>query len=149
MTESKARTTELYEALRAAGDPTAIVALARREPEILDDAFLALLDGWITDADAEGNAAAVTGLTQRQTILLELRSRRDREAALPPLSGALMAFLRADDEAAARVVFNNQHTLLDSTEAQRALAQSFKSDDAVGQARIAARAALLKQLRNG
>ena len=148
MPEGTEREQALYEALRAAGDPQAIVSLVRSEPELLSDTFVERLAGWIAAAEAEGNAAAARGLTQRRAVLLELRNRHAREADLPPISRALMAFLRADDEAAARQVYEDRRELLDGEEAQQALEHSFKSDDPAGQARIAERAALLSRLRD-
>lgn len=147
--ETSGRETELYEALRAAGDPQAIVALAQRAPAMLGDAFLSLLEGWIGEAEAGGNTNAATGLRQRQAVLLELRRRREQETQLPPLSRALMAFIRADDEQGALEVYERDRRLLDTAEAQAALEQSFKSDDAKGQERIAERTALLRRLRGG
>lgn len=138
---------EDYDTLRAAADAPALVRLAQADPHLLEDAFLARVQGWIAAAEAAGNTAAAQGLGQRLAVLQELRRGQEREAALPPIGRALMAFIRAADDEAAAAVFGREAALLDSETAARALENSFRSDDAEGLARIAARAALLAHLR--
>jgi hypothetical protein len=142
-----ARERELYEALRRAGDPQAIVALLQREPEMTSDAFLASLDRWIGQAELDGNSDAALGLRQRRSVLVELRQRREREAELPPLSRALLAFIQAQGDLAATAVFECESAWLNTAEAQQGLERSFRSDDPAGQARIAERGKLLAKLR--
>lgn len=65
-----------------------------------------------------------------------------------PVMQALIAFLNAHDEAAARRVFERHHDTLDSQDAQNTIEQAFAGGNAESQQRIDERARLLRSLRS-
>ena len=66
---------------------------------------------------------------------------------LPPVKRAVLEFVQAPDEAAARAVFERQRVLLQPYEAQQALDVQLTSDDPATQQRLAERRDLLRRLR--
>src|SRR5581483_3113616 len=123
-----------------------IIEFWNQVPRALEQPFLDAAQNVIAHADAQGQSENVAGLKQRLDALRKML----REAEnTPPVIGALLEFLNAPDDAAARVVFENRRALLQPYEAQRTLDEKFQGDNEDGKKRIAERSALLRELRGG
>jgi len=121
-------------------DPREMAAFWQQVPEEVEQAFIGLVEQVIAGAQAAGDEGTARHFGVRLSSLQQLRQQ-------PPVVQALLEFVQASDEAAAREVFASQAALLQAPEAQAMLEQRFRSDDAATQQRIAERVVLLRQLR--
>lgn len=75
-------------------DSTALAALVEQEPAMLDDDFIATVEGWLGDAERDGALDLAEGLRERLEVLHELIALRD-----PALTDALEAVAAARTDA--------------------------------------------------
>ncbi len=119
--------------------------LAQQSPFVLEAEFLTTVEQEIERAEESGQPVLADGLRQRLAALRELRGKVSTE--LPPLAQALMDFIQAPSEAAARSIFADRRNLLLPAEAQHALDTQFRSEDPEVQQLITDRSRLLQELR--
>ncbi len=119
--------------------------LAQQSPFVLEAEFLTTVEQEIERAEESGRPVLADGLRQRLAALRELRGKVATE--LPPLVQALMDFIQAPSETAARSIFADQRDLLLPAEAQRTLDAQFRSEDPDVQQVISNRSRLLQELR--
>ncbi len=141
-----------FETLNEVVDSQALLALAQEKPVMLTDGFIAGIEAVIAQAEAVGDADTAEGLHWRLADLRRIRAGLAEPPEPPLLPRALMTFLDAKDEAAARAVFAWAWVLLQSDEAQRILDEQFRdpkdrSDTAREKRHLAERRALLRRLR--
>jgi len=113
-------------------------------PRELEQPFLDAAQNLIARAEASGEGEAMASFKQRLGALQNMQRQAENT---PPVIAALLEFLRAPDEAAARVVFEQRRTLLQPFEAQRELDARFESENEQDKQRIIERRALLSELR--
>ncbi len=131
-------------------DSNALLDWADRFPFMLEAGFSEAVEERLLEAEKAGHTDLIAALRQRLEGLDSLRAQaegRYGEMDAPPVVQALMAFLAADDEEAARQVFARYHDLLDSDEAAQVLGYQFGSDDPAAWKTIQARTQLLQTLR--
>lgn len=119
--------------------------LAQQSPFVLEAEFLTTIEQEIARAEESGQPVLADGLRQRLAALRELRGQVSTE--LPPLAQALMDFIQAPSEAAARSIFAERRDLLLPAEAQHTLEAQFRSEDPEVQQLITDRSRLLQELR--
>jgi tetratricopeptide (TPR) repeat protein len=119
--------------------------LAQQSPFVLEAEFLTTVEQEIARAEESGQPVLADGLRQRLAALRELRGQVSTE--LPPLAQALMDFIQAPSEAAARSIFADRRDLLLPAEAQHTLDAQFRSEDPEVQQLITDRSRLLQELR--
>jgi tetratricopeptide (TPR) repeat protein len=119
--------------------------LAQQSPFVLEAEFLTTVEQEIERAEESGQPVLADGLRQRLAALRELRGKVSTE--LPPLAQALMDFIQAPSEAAARSIFADRRNLLLPAEAQHTLDTQFRSEDPEVQQLITDRSRLLQELR--
>lgn len=119
--------------------------LVQQSPFLLEAEFLRTVEYEIERAEQAGQPVLADGLRQRLAALRDLRS--TVSTTLPPVAQALMDFIQAPTNAAARKIFAEQRDLLLPDDAQRVLDQQFRSDDPEVQQIIGERSKLLQQLR--
>jgi len=128
-----------------APDFDALQALATQAPFVLEDDFADMVNEVIRQAEEAKETDFAESVRLRLTGLRQIKA----DMALPPLARALLAFVQAPDEAAAKAVFAAQRELLSPEEAQRSLEEHVHSSDPVMQDHLAARRLLLRRLRLG
>lgn len=136
----------LIEAFIAVQDPEGMREFWRGVPTELEQPLIEAVEALIQQAQAAGNTRAVEDLRARLADFKRLREEAQLERKAPPLVRALRAFVFAQDEAAARSVFEQQRTVLQPYEAQRLL-EAQQADDPAAQQHLAERIALLRRLR--
>jgi hypothetical protein len=132
--------------LTQAADGAALLGLARRHPAILEAGFAALLDAHAAAAERAGGLDLAEGLRERARFLRQA-SDQVAAAAHSPMLAALLAFLYAPDETAARRIFAVERRDLDSAVAQRILEEELDPADPESLELIEERARLLRRLR--
>ncbi len=131
-------------------DSNALLDWADRFPFMLEAGFSEAVEERLLEAEKAGHTDLIAASRQRLEGLDSLRAQaegRYGEMEAPPVVQALMAFLAADDEEAARQVFARCQDLLDSDEAAQVLGYQFGSDDPAAWKTIQARTQLLAALR--
>ncbi|MCZ7569273.1 MAG: NB-ARC domain-containing protein [Ardenticatenaceae bacterium] len=134
------------QAFIAAGNSAELVALIERAPFVLEDDFVAAVEQAIEEAEQAAETQVAAGLRERLADLRRIKAQRE-EAQQPPVVQALLAFLRAEDDEAARAVFEERRALLLPYEAQRQLDEVFRGDAPESRRHVEARRALLRELR--
>lgn len=129
-------------------DSATLLAWAERFPFLSEPGFTQAVEEQIGQAQAAGQAALAQALQERLPALASLRAQlAGDDAGLPPLVTALLAFLAAEDDEAARRVYIQHDALLHSEEARHTLAYGFAWDDPADWQRSQARARLLAELQ--
>ncbi len=119
--------------------------LVQQSPFVLDAEFLTTIEQEIERAEQSGQPVLADGLRQRLAALRELQGKVTTE--LSPLAQALMDFIQAPSEVAARSIFADRRELLLPAEAQHTLEAQFRSEDPEVQQLITERSRLLQELR--
>ncbi len=140
--------THAIQVVAEAEDRPALEALAEELPMILGQSFLDALKKAIQTALDRGEYGVAEALQQRLDVLRELQALRAEEQRTP-LAQALMSFVQARNDAAARRAFEIHRDLLDSDEAEALLAQGFEGSSADAERHLQSRRALLRRLRRG
>lgn len=113
----------------------------------LEQPFLNKVEQRIAQAERAGDADTVRQLRERLDQLRQLIAAQEAYAQLSPTERALVEFLDAPDQAAARAVFEKHRALLQPYEAQRTLDALFQTGSPESEQHIAERRALLRELR--
>lgn len=121
--------------------------LWREVPRDLEDAFLAAGDARVDAAQQARNNRLANHLRSRLTRLRVIQVAERQVIEQPPLEQALLAFLAAEDDPAARALFADRRDLLDAPSALSALEQFARSATPDLQPLIEARRALLRELQ--
>ncbi|HEU5088602.1 MAG TPA: hypothetical protein VFT99_14200, partial [Roseiflexaceae bacterium] len=138
------QTLDAFAAVRDTGE---LLELAQRAPFILEERFADAVELAIRELEQAEAVDEAGALRMRLEAVRELAAQRSA-ADQSPLMQALIAFLNAHDEAAARRVFETYHDTLDSQDAQNTVEQAFAGGNAESQQRIDERARLLRSLRS-
>ena len=138
------QTLDAFAAVRDTGE---LLELAQRAPFILEERFADAVELAIRELEQAQAVDEAGALRMRLEAVRELAAQRSA-ADQSPVMQALIAFLNAHDEAAARLVFEMHHDTLDSQDAQHTIAQAFAGGNAESQQRIEERAHLLRSLRS-
>ena len=139
------RTQAAIGSLLAARDAAELTQFIQANPYVLEDGFLQGLEQILAQARQARNVPVVTLLEQRLSVLRSVSAQVMAEAR-QPFVDALMAFLSAPSDIAARQVYLSRRDRLVHPEAQRLLAEAFKTEDPASQQRVDERRALLAQL---
>ncbi len=115
-------------------------------PLDLEDAFLEAAEQHAADAEEAGDAALAERLRARVAALRQIQVAQ-RERRNSPTRRALLAFLRAETDDAARLVFAEQRALLQPYEAEELLKQFVRDAPDELRERFTARYELLRMLR--
>ncbi len=126
--------------------PEALQVLYRNVPSELEAPLIAFIEAQIAEAQGKADEAVLANATAKLNDFKQL-CKAAAAQQLPPVAQALMDFVRAPDEAAARVIYQQHKALMAGYEAQQVLDQQFESDKPEDQQRISTRSALLRQLR--
>ncbi|MFN8475048.1 MAG: hypothetical protein U0822_22885 [Anaerolineae bacterium] len=138
----------LLDAFLACDDEADLTDFWQRIPPELEQPFLESIEGLIAALQASDDAEPAAMLQERYEALQEVVSEFDsEEPELPPVAHALFDFINASSDDAAARVFDEQRVLLQTTEAQDLLDDSFRSDNPAGEQRLAERRSLLRALR--
>ena len=138
----------LLDGFLAAEDEQDMVDFWQRVPSDLEQPFLESVEGLIEGLEASGDTEPAAVLRERYEALQEIVAQFDSEEPdLPPVAHALFDFINAASDDAAAKVFDAQRDLLQTTEAQNLLEDSFRSDNEAGEQRLTERRALLRMLR--
>jgi hypothetical protein len=138
------QTLDAFAAVRDTGE---LLELAQRAPFILEERFADAVELAIRELEQAEAVDEAGALRMRLEAVRELAAQRSA-ADQSPVMQALIAFLNAHDEAAARRVFERHHDTLDSQDAQNTIEQAFAGGNAESQQRIDERARLLRSLRS-
>jgi len=134
------------QAFSEAEDREALAALADESPLLLTDEFAEAVQNLIEMGLRMGNYDAAEALRQRLDVLKEIRAMKayQRQDAL---AQAVIAFVQAEDDEAARNAYQTHRQALDSEAAAKMLTTDFEANDVKARSHLRRRAALLKQLR--
>ncbi len=133
--------------LAALEDLEQLPTLWAEVPRQLEDAFLAAADARVDLAEQDGERRLAGRLRARLTRLRILQAAAVEMTERPPLDLALLAFIAAESDDAARRLFADQRELLGSPRAEATLADWSREAPPDLLARLLSRAALLQQLR--
>jgi hypothetical protein len=123
-----------------------LAALVDANPLVRDPSFQTVIADLIAQAEELGDIDDAQALRLRLADLQHLLEQRNL-AGQSPLMQALLDFLNAPDDAAARAIFGRCRETLHSAEAELVISQGFAGGDPESQQRIEERAALLRLLR--
>ncbi len=138
------QTLQAFANTRDAGD---LLSLAQRVPFVLEESFITAVERAITGLESGGSQIEAEGLRVRLDALRQIRTQQEMAEESPTMQ-AIINFLNAPDDEAARQIFALQHDLLDTADAQQMLAEGFSGGDPESQQRIEERAQLLQTLRS-
>lgn len=133
--------------LLAARDASELTQFIQSNPFVLEDSFMGGLEQILAQARQAKNVPVITLLEQRLAVLRDVSAQVNAEARQPFID-ALMAFLSAPSDLAARQIYLSRRDRLVHPEAQRLLTEAFKTEDAASQQRIDERRELLARLMN-
>lgn len=134
--------------LVALDDVEQLPLLWREVPPELEDALLEAGDARVDAAQAARDNRLANRLRAHLTRLRVIQAAERQVGGRPPLEQALLAFLAAEDDAAARRLFAEQRALLGDPQAGPALEHLAAPDTPPGLLeRIEARCALLRELQ--
>ena len=139
---------EAIHAFAQTKDRQALVALTEEVPLILGDDFINAVKKAVNKALDMGDYDTAEALRQRLEALMEIRAQKAYQRQTP-LAQAVVAFVQARSDIAARRVFDQYRTELDTDEAERFLAEEFEGSSEEAERHLAQRRALLKSLRTG
>jgi hypothetical protein len=128
----------------AATTPETLRAFWLQVPRHLEHPFLDLVRAHIDELSQQSQTETATMLAERLASLEALIA----ETQQPPYVQALVSFLHADSDDAARAIFTTQRELLDTDQALQRLSQLAEQGDPNIQQRAALRTALLYELRS-
>ena len=138
----------LLDGFLAVEDEEDMVDFWQRVPPDLERPFLESVEGLIEGLQESGDTEPAALLRERYEALQEVVSQfESEEPELPPVAHALFDFINASNDDAAAKIFDEQRDLLQTTEAQTLLEDSFRSDNPAGEQRLVERRALLRLLR--
>lgn len=126
-----------------APDFEALQTLVAQAPFVLEDGFTET----VTEVIAQAEEAKESDFAEGARLRLEGLRQIKADRALPPLAQALLAFVKAPDDAAASAVFAAQREMLWPEEAQRSLETHIRANDPAMRDHLAARRLLLQRLR--
>ena len=138
--------TEAVHAFAQTKDRKALVALTEEVPLILGDDFINAVKKAINKALDVGDYDTAEALRQRLEALMEIRAQKAYQRQTP-LAQAVVAFVQARSDIAARRVFEQYRAELDADEAERFLAEEFEGSSEEAERHLAQRRALLRTLR--
>ncbi len=128
-------------------DREALAALADESPLILTDVFADAVQKLIDTGLKMGNYDAAEALRQRLDALKEIRAMKTYQRQ-DALARAVIAFVQAEDDEAARQTYAAHRNQLDSDAAAKMLTEDFDAEDNKAYSHLRRRAALLQQLRS-
>jgi len=128
-------------------DREELLALSEQVPLLTSQDFISTVQKGIDRALNAGDYETAEALRQRLDALKEIQAMKayDRQ---PPLARAVIAFVQAAHEEAARQIFEKYKDLLDSDEAEEMLAQEFEAEDEKARSFLRRRGEMLHDLRN-
>lgn len=138
--------TEAVHAFAQAKDREALLALTKEVPLILGDDFIKAVKKAINKALDVGDYDTAEALRQRLDVLTEIRAMKAYQRQTP-LAQAVIAFVQARSDIAARRVFEQYRAELDADEAERFLAEEFEGSSEEAEHHLAQRRELLRTLR--
>ena len=124
----------------------ALLALADEVPMIMEDEFLNIIQRGINKALDIGEYDTAEALRQRLDALKEIRAMKAYQRQTP-LVQAVIAFVQARSDIAARRVYERYQNELDSDEAEAFLREEFEGSSEAADQHLAQRRALLQALR--
>ena len=116
-------------------------------PLDLEDTFLAAAEQQAIELEQAGDADRAERLHARVASLRQLQTAQRQLAEQPPTVRALLAFLRAETDDAARLVFADRRDLLQPYEVQQMVDEFVEAAPPEQRQRFADRAVLLRRLR--
>ena len=129
-------------------DRKALAELTEQAPHLLGDEFMDAVQRAINKALDMGEYDTAEALRQRLEALRQIRAQKAYQRQTP-LAQAVIAFVQARSDIAARRVFERYRSELDTDEAEAFLAESFEGSSKEAERHLAQRRALLKSFRTG
>ncbi len=130
-----------------ANDREALLELSDQVPLLASDRFIDAVQKAINTALNMGDYETAEALRQRLDALKDIRAMKAYQRQTP-LARAVIAFVQAPDDEAARQTYAAQREQLDTDAAEKMLLEDFEADDPKSQAHLRRRAEFLKQLRS-
>ena len=141
----------LIQAFVAVEDSEQMMDFWRAVPAEMEEPFIEAVEALIAQAEESGDSDVVEHLRPRLEGFRQIHQAAQQAAELPPVMQAVLAFIEAEDDAAAEALFLQQKALLQPYEAQQVLdallAQAPADTPAEVRERLAGRHALLRRLR--
>ena len=124
-----------------------LLELSDQVPLLTSDDFISTVQRAIDKALDMGDYETAEALRQRLEALKEIRAMKayQRQA---PLARAVIAFVQAADDEAARQTYAAQREQLDTDAAEKMLSEDFNASDPKSQSHLRRRAELLRDLRS-
>lgn len=128
-------------------DEQALQALVDEAPFLIDDAMISSIRSAIAQAHQRGDLVNAEAMEQRLTALLHIKAEMEMAEKRAAIAKALVAFVQAEDDNAAAVVFWQNRALLASDDAEAFLINQFESEDSKARLHLERRRQLLRVLR--
>ena len=129
-------------------DREELLALSEQVPLLSSDDFINTVQKAIDRALDRGDYETAEALRQRLEALKDIRAMKAYERQAP-LARAVIAFVQAADDEAARQAFEKHRDLLDTDAAEKLLAEDFEAEDDKARSHLRRRAEMLRELRLG
>ena len=133
-------------AFAATKDREELLTLSEQIPLLTSDDFIKTTQKAIDRALDMGDYETAEALRQRLEALKDIRAIKAYERQAP-LARAVIAFVQAADEEAARQAFEAHRDILDTDEAEKMLAEDFEAEDDKARSHLRRRAEMLRELR--
>ncbi len=138
--------TQVFDAFAQTEDREALVALSDEVPLLASDLFLDAVQRAIDTALNMGEYETADALRQRLDALKEIRAMKAYQRQTP-LAQAVIAFVQARNESAARRMFELHRDQLDSDAAEQFLKDAFEGSSGAAEKHLQQRRSLLRSLR--
>ncbi|NOX62072.1 MAG: hypothetical protein GXP42_09030 [Chloroflexi bacterium] len=136
---------QILQAFAATPDEKALRELVRRAPFLLEAPMFDAIERAIAAARQKGDRRNATALNQRLDVLRVIKAERD--AFYSKMADALKAFVQAENDEAARGVFETHRDLLMSDDAEAFLISHFQADNETARRHLEQRTEFLRRLR--
>ncbi len=128
-------------------DADALKSLVERAPILMEDSMIEAIEQAVAKAGTMGDKTNTTALSQRLAVLRTIKAEYEATQRAAPLANALVQFVQASSEQAARAVYAGHRDLLDTDDAEALLINSFEPEDKTARLVLEGRLTLLRRLR--
>ncbi len=139
--------TQVFDAFAQTENREALAALSEDVPLLTSDMFLEAVQRAIDAALNMGEYDTAEALRQRLDALKEIRAMKAYQRQTP-LAQAVIAFVQARNDSAARRMFELHRGQLDSDAAEQFLQEAFEGSSGAAEKHLQQRRALLRSLRS-
>ncbi|RME85309.1 MAG: hypothetical protein D6775_03155 [Caldilineae bacterium] len=127
-------------------DQAGLRALVERMPFLLEEEMIRAIENAIAKALEIGDEGNADALAQRLKALRRLRAEQAEKVASQPMTQALIAFVQAPDDEAARAIFRERRDLLANQQAEALLFSHFEGQDSTAKLHLEKRRELFRRL---